>query len=147
MAIVHYMHYDKNWYFWIDEQEDFKYSFWKLMDAAWLAGEDHTDRMARQLLEDMFPGYTVKKEIMYHSGIRDMCHYGTPIPARKPCVDENGENNYKARKYNKNDKKRWKPRSHWEKGGSRPIKQHSKRNRDTIRKTGTMSIRDVPEFR
>lgn len=156
MAVVHYIHYEKNWYYWIDDSEAlrpynlFIDNFGNVVcgdNTTWFAGEDYTEKKVKALLREKFPNDKIMKAISYHVGHRGLPHYGTRIATYKPCIDENGNNVYRTRATHKNDKKRIKPRKELEKAGSRPIKCHSKRNRNTIRKPETLENVNGLEFR
>lgn len=71
---VHYIHIDKNWYYWIDEFNSTK--TWRPYegdgyidkDLIWFAGEDTTKSKAKEIISEMFPQYTIIKTLPYHHG-------------------------------------------------------------------------------
>ena len=69
--IVHYMHVNKLWYYWIDNSEQKKY-YRKiqceddLKDVILLSDEVLTERQAKKLLQQLFPDNRIIKAIPYH---------------------------------------------------------------------------------
>ena len=72
MSIVHYVHFEKNWYYWIDDKEESYYDPARSVKDGmqWFAGEDTTNMIARKLLMEKFPEHKIKKHIAYHDGVR-----------------------------------------------------------------------------
>ena len=71
MAIVHYMHKDKLWYYWIDNSERKKY--WRKVQTKedlkyvnLLSKEFITEKEARKLLKELFPNNKIMKAFPYH---------------------------------------------------------------------------------
>lgn len=71
MKIVHYMHVNKLWYYWLDDSERKKY--WRKIQCEEdlnyvnLLSEDIiTERQARDLLRELFPDNKIMKAIPYH---------------------------------------------------------------------------------
>ena len=67
--IVHYMHFEKYWFYWIDEFEIKKY--WRKgegkCDDVHLVSEDIiTERQCKEILRKMFPDKKIMKAIPYH---------------------------------------------------------------------------------
>lgn len=66
--IIHYMHFNKLWYYWIDEYEDKKY--WRKLELCdvinLLTKEVITERQCRTMLQSQFPDYKIMKAIPYH---------------------------------------------------------------------------------
>lgn len=85
--IVHYMHFNKLWYYWIDEYEGKKY--WRKLelcdDVNLLTEEVITERQCRNMLQSLFPDYKIMKAIPYH----ESSGYGGSRPV-KSTVDRKG---------------------------------------------------------
>lgn len=71
MKIVHYMHVNKLWYYWLDNSEQKKY--WRkiqyeddLNDVNLLSEEVITERHAKELLKELFPDNKIMKAVSYH---------------------------------------------------------------------------------
>ena len=71
MKIVHYMHVNKLWYYWLDDSEQKKY--WRkiqyendLKNVNLLSEEIITERQAKDLLKELFPDNKIMKSIPYH---------------------------------------------------------------------------------
>lgn len=71
MKIVHYMHVNKLWYYWLDNSEQKKY--WRkiqyeddLNDVNLLSEEVITERHAKELLKELFPDNKIMKAVPYH---------------------------------------------------------------------------------
>ena len=71
MEIVHYMHLNKLWYYWLDDSEQKKY--WRkiqceedLNDVNLLSEEIITERQVKELLRELFPDNKIMKAIPYH---------------------------------------------------------------------------------
>lgn len=66
--IVHYMHYNKLWYYWIDGYERKKY--WRKLgqfdDINLLTEEVITEKECKSRLRLLFPNYKIMKAIPYH---------------------------------------------------------------------------------
>ena len=71
MEIVHYMHVNKLWYYWLDDSECKKY--WRKIQCEedlkyvnLLTEDIITERQARDLLKELFPDNKIMKTIPYH---------------------------------------------------------------------------------
>lgn len=71
MQIVHYMHVNKLWYYWLDDSEQKKY--WRkieneddLKDVNLLSKDVITEHQAKELLREMFPENKIMKAVPYH---------------------------------------------------------------------------------
>lgn len=71
MEIVHYIHLNKLWYYWLDDSEQKKY--WRKIEnssdlnkVTLLSNEIITERQAKDLLKQMFPDNRIMKAIPYH---------------------------------------------------------------------------------
>ena len=71
MEIVHYMHVNKLWYYWLDNLEQKKY--WRkiqyeddLKDVNLLSEEIITERQVKQKLRELFLENRIMKAIPYH---------------------------------------------------------------------------------
>ena len=71
MEIVHYMHLNKLWYYWLDNSERKKY--WRQLETeddlknVHLLSEDIiSERQAKELLKELFPENKIMKAIPYH---------------------------------------------------------------------------------
>ena len=65
--IVHYMHYEKLWYYWIDEKENRKY--WRKLnedDVCLLSEDIITEHQCREKLKFMFPDNKIMKATPFH---------------------------------------------------------------------------------
>lgn len=67
--IVHYMHFNKLWYYWLDNYTGKKY-YRKLeekcSDVNLLSGEIITEGQCRKILRNLFPQYKIMKAFPYH---------------------------------------------------------------------------------
>lgn len=75
MEIVHYMHVNKLWYYWLDNSEQKKY--WRNIQTEYdlqyinlLSEEVITERKAKELLRELFPNNKIMKAIPYHEAPR-----------------------------------------------------------------------------
>ena len=98
MSIVHYVHYEKNWYYWIDESEHSCYDPARNVKDGmqWFAGEDTANMAAKKILKEKFPEDKIVKHIAYHDGVRG-----------KSKGMKNGSRPYKT-KYNWNAERKFK---------------------------------------
>lgn len=71
MLIVHYMHFNKLWYYWLDNSEQKKY--WRKINSEedlcyvnLLCEDIITERQARSLLRMLFPNNKIIKAFPYH---------------------------------------------------------------------------------
>lgn len=71
MKIVHYMHVNKLWYYWLDDSEQKKY--WRKIEyeddlekVSLLSEKIITERQAKELLRQLFPDKQIMKAIPYH---------------------------------------------------------------------------------
>lgn len=67
--IVHYMHFNKLWYYWLDENENKKY--WRKLEGAdediyLLSDEIITEYQCREKLQNMYPDNKIMKAIPFH---------------------------------------------------------------------------------
>ena len=67
--IVHYMHFNKLWYYWLDESESKKY--WRKLDGdddnvCLLSEGIITEHQCREKLRSMFPDNKIMKAIPFH---------------------------------------------------------------------------------
>ncbi len=67
--IVHYMHFNKLWYYWLDEYESKKY--WRRLEGDddnihLLSEEIITEHQCREKLRSMFPDNKIMKAIPFH---------------------------------------------------------------------------------
>ena len=66
--IVHYMHFNKLWYYWLDEYESKKY--WRKLnedDNIHLVSEEViTERQCKEKLQNMYPDNKIMKAIPFH---------------------------------------------------------------------------------
>lgn len=70
-AVVHYIHLNKLWYYWLDNSEGKKY--WRklqneddLKSVTLLSEEIISERQAKELLKEMFPENKIMKAIPFH---------------------------------------------------------------------------------
>lgn len=70
-AVVHYIHLNKFWYYWLDHSEGKKY--WRkiqdekdLESVTLLSEEIISERQAKELLKTMFPNNKIMKAIPFH---------------------------------------------------------------------------------
>lgn len=73
--IVHYFHFYKQWFYWIDDKEKGTYSK-QMFDGDWEKyytkfAEDITHRVAKEKLLNMFPKYAFDRAKPYHSSPSD----------------------------------------------------------------------------
>ncbi len=66
MSVVHYMHRNKLWYYWIDESEQTRYYGGILHDAELFAGSGTTEHQARIILQEKFPEHKIMKALPFH---------------------------------------------------------------------------------
>lgn len=67
--IVHYMHFNKIWYYWIDKYEEKKY--WRKLegnceDIILLTEDIITERQCKIILQTLFPNHRIMKAYPYH---------------------------------------------------------------------------------
>lgn len=88
--IVHYMHFNKLWYYWIDEYERKKY--WRKLEGNYddliLLTEDIiTERQCKIILQTLFQNYRIMKAYPYHYSPR----YGSGGSRMGKCtIDRRG---------------------------------------------------------
>lgn len=65
--ILHYMHYQKQWFYWFDEYTDKKY-YRKYNDPniIWIDENIITERQCREYLKEKYPDVEIIKSIAYH---------------------------------------------------------------------------------
>lgn len=86
-AVVHYMHINKLWYFWLDNTEGKK--FWRkiqnesdLKSVTLLSEEIISEHQAKELLKTMFPNNKIMKAFPFHAS---PSHFGSR--PKKQTVD------------------------------------------------------------
>ena len=66
MKVVHYMHKDKLWYYWVDESEHTKYYRKDLSKTELLSENKITEHQAKLVLKEKFPEHKIMKALPFH---------------------------------------------------------------------------------
>lgn len=83
MKYLHYIHIEKNWFYWFsefDSNKEFRpYNQYGVNDYIWFADEKITKSQARKILKEKFPDYELILTYPYHEGRKIGKHGSRPI--------------------------------------------------------------------
>ena len=67
--ILHYMHYQKQWFYWFDQNTRKKYYRQETSpNISWISPDIQTERECRNFLQEKYPNCLIQKAYPYHLG-------------------------------------------------------------------------------